>query len=160
MRSELPLWAIRGMGLALGVALVYGLVLVGIAAARVFLLVFIAVLLASESDVDDLVPTLVAFQIEWNKIRVRMLGARVERADRAFFAGRIAEAHALNQVGSRRHRQHRVQHVSLETDDEALAVLGDGMCGCRRHLQREPCERAQRLDPAGDVRGSDVAEHE
>ena len=47
MRSELPLWAIRGMGLALGVALVYALVLVGIAAARVFLLVFIAILLAS-----------------------------------------------------------------------------------------------------------------
>ncbi len=32
----------------------------------------LAVLLASSSDVDDLVPTLVAFQIEWNKIRVRM----------------------------------------------------------------------------------------
>ena len=35
----------------------------------------LAVLLASESDVDDLVPTLVAFQIEWNKIRRRMLAA-------------------------------------------------------------------------------------
>src|SRR5436853_7865495 len=35
----------------------------------------LAVLLASASDVDDLVPTLVAFQIEWNKIRVRMRGA-------------------------------------------------------------------------------------
>ena len=35
----------------------------------------LAVLLASTSDVDDLVPTLVAFQIEWNKIRVRMRGA-------------------------------------------------------------------------------------
>jgi hypothetical protein len=33
------------------------------------------VLLASASDVDDLVPTLVAFQIEWNKIRVRMRAA-------------------------------------------------------------------------------------
>lgn len=32
----------------------------------------LAVLLASESDVDDLVPTLVAFQIEWNKLRRRM----------------------------------------------------------------------------------------
>ncbi|HZB06547.1 MAG TPA: hypothetical protein VE449_08150 [Thermoleophilaceae bacterium] len=30
-----------------------------------------AVLLASASDVDDLIPTLVAFQIEWNKLRVR-----------------------------------------------------------------------------------------
>jgi hypothetical protein len=35
----------------------------------------LAVLLASESDVDDLVPTLVAFQIEWNKIHRRMLAA-------------------------------------------------------------------------------------
>jgi hypothetical protein len=35
----------------------------------------LAVLLASESDVDDLIPTLVAFQIEWNKIRRRMLAA-------------------------------------------------------------------------------------
>src|SRR4051812_44999305 len=35
----------------------------------------LAVLLASASDVDDLVPTLVAFQIEWNKIRQRMRAA-------------------------------------------------------------------------------------
>ena len=35
----------------------------------------LAVLLASASDVDDLVPTLVAYQIEWNKIRVRMRAA-------------------------------------------------------------------------------------
>jgi hypothetical protein len=34
-----------------------------------------AVLLASASDVDDLIPTLVGFQIEWNKIRVRQLAA-------------------------------------------------------------------------------------
>ena len=34
-----------------------------------------AVLLASASDVDDLIPTLVAFQIEWNKLRVRQRGA-------------------------------------------------------------------------------------
>jgi hypothetical protein len=35
----------------------------------------LAVLLASASDVDDLVPTLVALQIEWNKIRVRQRAA-------------------------------------------------------------------------------------
>jgi hypothetical protein len=34
-----------------------------------------AVLLASASDVDDLIPTLVALQIEWNKIRVRQRAA-------------------------------------------------------------------------------------
>lgn len=41
----------------------------------------LAVLMASASDVDDLVPTLVAFQIEWNKIRVRMLAAGLADAD-------------------------------------------------------------------------------
>src|SRR5579875_460931 len=35
----------------------------------------LAVLLASASDVDDLMPTLVAFQIEHNKLRVRQLAA-------------------------------------------------------------------------------------
>jgi hypothetical protein len=38
----------------------------------------LAVLLASASDVDDLVPTLVAYQIEWNKIHLHMLGAANE----------------------------------------------------------------------------------
>ena len=41
----------------------------------------LAVLLASVSDVDDLVPTLVAFQIEWNKIRVRQRAAGWPIAD-------------------------------------------------------------------------------
>jgi hypothetical protein len=35
----------------------------------------LAVLLASTSDLDDLVPTLVAYQIEWNKIRARLRAA-------------------------------------------------------------------------------------
>src|ERR671917_2355879 len=34
-----------------------------------------AVLLASPSDLDDLIPTLVAFQIEWNKLRLRLRAA-------------------------------------------------------------------------------------
>ena len=41
----------------------------------------LAVLLASSSDVDDLVPTLVAFQIEWNKIRIRQRAAGWPSAD-------------------------------------------------------------------------------
>src|SRR5579863_819325 len=41
----------------------------------------LAVLLASSSDVDDLVPTLVAYQIEWNKIRLRLVGAATELDD-------------------------------------------------------------------------------
>jgi hypothetical protein len=38
--------------------------------------------MASASDVDDLVPTLVAFQIEWNKIRVKLRAAGLSRDDR------------------------------------------------------------------------------
>ena len=37
----------------------------------------LAVLIASASDVDDLIPTLVAFQIEWNKLRIALGPAAV-----------------------------------------------------------------------------------
>src|SRR4051812_34476350 len=47
MRSDLTPWVIRGMGLAAGVLIVVGLVALGIAAAHVFLLLFIAILRAS-----------------------------------------------------------------------------------------------------------------
>ena len=39
-----------------------------------------AVLLASGSDLDDLIPTLVAYQIEWNKLRRRLRGVGWPRA--------------------------------------------------------------------------------
>ncbi len=39
-----------------------------------------AVLLASASDLDDLIPTLVAYQIEWNKLRRRLRGVGWPRA--------------------------------------------------------------------------------
>ncbi len=38
----------------------------------------LAVLIASGSDVDDLIPTLVAYQIEWNKLHARQKGCTVE----------------------------------------------------------------------------------
>lgn len=47
MRSDSTDWLIRGMGLALGALIVYGLVQVGIAAGNVLLLLFASVLLAS-----------------------------------------------------------------------------------------------------------------
>src|SRR5688500_10366493 len=36
----------------------------------------LAVLLASASDLDDLVPTLVAYQLEWNKLHRRLLASQ------------------------------------------------------------------------------------
>jgi predicted PurR-regulated permease PerM len=47
MRSDLSPWIIRGMGLAIGVLVIAGLTMLGIAAGGVLLLLFIAVLLAS-----------------------------------------------------------------------------------------------------------------
>jgi Family of unknown function (DUF6909) len=40
----------------------------------------LAVLISSPSDIDDLVPTLVAFQIEWNKLHHHLLDGRLEDA--------------------------------------------------------------------------------
>jgi predicted PurR-regulated permease PerM len=47
MRSDLTPWAVRGMGFTLGSAIVIGLIGLGIAAAGVLILLFVAVLLAS-----------------------------------------------------------------------------------------------------------------
>lgn len=38
-----------------------------------------AVLLASASDLDDLIPTLVAYQIEWNKLRTHLRGVPLDQ---------------------------------------------------------------------------------
>ena len=54
-----------------------------------------AVLLASASDVDDLIPTLVAFQIEWNKLRVRQRAAGWPPEQRALARGMRAGAGRL-----------------------------------------------------------------
>ncbi|HKA51674.1 MAG TPA: hypothetical protein VKK19_19000 [Candidatus Dormibacteraeota bacterium] len=49
----------------------------------------LAVLLASPSDIDDLVPSLVAYQIEWNKLNraVREVGPDAEQVRMAVMAG-------------------------------------------------------------------------
>lgn len=41
----------------------------------------VAVLIASASDVDDLIPTMVAFQIEWNKLHAALRAAGFEEHD-------------------------------------------------------------------------------
>ena len=38
----------------------------------------LAALVASETDVDDLIPTLVAYQLEWNKLWLRLRGVRLD----------------------------------------------------------------------------------
>jgi len=43
----------------------------------------LAVLIASASDVDDLIPTMVALQIEWKKLGVALRGAGIEQIEQA-----------------------------------------------------------------------------
>jgi hypothetical protein len=52
----------------------------------------LAVLLASGSDLDDLVPTLVAYQLEWNKLHRRLLAAPDLDADPAACAEALGGA--------------------------------------------------------------------
>ena len=47
MRSDITSWVVRGMGLAIGVLVVVGLVQVGVAAGKILLLLFVSILLAS-----------------------------------------------------------------------------------------------------------------
>jgi predicted PurR-regulated permease PerM len=62
MRSDITAWAIRGMGLAAGALIVFGLIQLGIAAANVLLLLFLSVLLASALEP----------MIGWLRERLRM----------------------------------------------------------------------------------------
>jgi hypothetical protein len=76
----------------------------------------LAVLLASPSDIDDLVPTLVAFQIEWNKLgrAVREVGPDSERV-------RIAAQASEDDWG-------RLRSAWGDEFEETLALVGRHEC--------------------------------
>ena len=78
-----------------------------------------AVLLASASDVDDLIPTLVAFQIEWNKLRVRQRAAGWPPETRAHPGGVRAAAGRLADDWS------RLREAWGERFDERLELIAE-----------------------------------
>jgi len=78
-----------------------------------------AVLLASASDVDDLIPTLVAFQIEWNKLRVRQRAAGWP-PDHAPSAEECAEA-----LGGAADDWTRLREAWGERFDERLRLIAE-----------------------------------
>src|SRR5438270_13767284 len=55
----------------------------------------LAVLLASPSDIDDLLPTLVGFQIEWNKLHRALRNAGLDSEQARVAAARLARQLAL-----------------------------------------------------------------
>ncbi|HEY4244168.1 MAG TPA: hypothetical protein VGM88_30355 [Kofleriaceae bacterium] len=59
----------------------------------------LAVFIASASDIDDLVPILTAYQIEWNKLRMRLLNERItDAADDDALAAALGDAGAVGKL--------------------------------------------------------------
>ena len=93
----------------------------------------LAVLLASESDVDDLVPTLVAYQIEWNKIRRRWWPPAGRRSD----GGSTPEACAAALGGARRRLGAPARGWGAPSRS-ACGDRGSGNVDARAHARRHP----------------------
>jgi uncharacterized protein DUF6909 len=102
----------------------------------------LAVLLASESDVDDLVPTLVAYQIEWNKIRRRMLaagwppsgGASPEACAAALGGAADDWARLADAWGE--DCEERMQAVASDSKSMRVRMLGGTQVGYQRMTRR------------------------
>jgi Family of unknown function (DUF6909) len=102
----------------------------------------LAVLLASESDVDDLVPTLVAYQIEWNKIRRRMLAAGwpppegpTPEACAAALGGAPDDWARLADAWGARFEEH-MQAIAGEGKSMRVRMLGGTQVGYQRMTRR------------------------
>jgi hypothetical protein len=102
----------------------------------------LAVLLASESDVDDLVPTLVAYQIEWNKIRRRMLATGWPPPDGptpdacAAALGGSADDWARLADAWGEEFESRMQAIAHEGKSMRLRMLGGTQVGYQRMTRR------------------------
>jgi hypothetical protein len=100
----------------------------------------LAVLLASTSDLDDVIPTLVAYQLEWNKLHAMLRGAELpaepEPADLAESLGgsepdwaRVREAWSEGLAGF-------VSEVRVRRLDLRIRMLGGSQMGYARLTRR------------------------
>ena len=101
-----------------------------------------AVLIASASDVDDLIPTLVAFQIEWNKLRVRQRAAgwppehEPTPEECAEVLGGTAEDWARLREAWRLHFMPRLKRISDQRMNLRVRMLGGTQVGYARMTRR------------------------
>jgi Family of unknown function (DUF6909) len=91
----------------------------------------LAVLLASASDVDDLVPTLVAFQIEWNKIRVRIRGAGWPRTN---ISPDVPPEECARELGGSPGDWARLREAWGDSFGERLALIGERRLALRLRM--------------------------
>jgi hypothetical protein len=119
----------------------------------------VAVLIASASDVDDLVPTLVAMQIEWNKLNMRLRAAGWEKAASipdaeecaATLGGREDDWAQLEEVWGSEFRA-RLADVASRTMSMRVRMLGGTQVGYARVTRRwwEQVAAVQRAEGIAD----------
>ena len=102
-----------------------------------------AVLLASASDLDDLIPTLVAYQIEWNKLRLRLRsadwprpGEAPEPAECAAVLGGVEDDWIqLSEAWGEAYAE-RLERVAAERLNLRIRMLGGSSVGYARMTRR------------------------
>jgi hypothetical protein len=107
----------------------------------------LAVFIASASDIDDLVPILTAYQIEWNKLRERLLAARISNVadDEALAQALGAAEPVLRLRGALGPRSNDILHDMISHDCDLFVRLLDGSF---REYQRSAQRWFQAIAPA------------
>lgn len=88
----------------------------------------LAAFIASASDIDDLVPILTAYQIEWNKLRERLIAARItDVTDDVALSGALGGAeHVLRLRGALGPRSSEILGDMIAHDCDLFLRLLDG----------------------------------
>ncbi len=106
----------------------------------------LAAFIASASDIDDFVPILTAYQIEWNKLRDRLLNARItDVGDDAALAAALGDAAAVARLrGALGPRSNDILRDMIAHDCDLFVRLLDGSF---REYQRSAQRWYQAIDP-------------
>ena len=107
----------------------------------------LAAFIASASDIDDLVPILTAYQIEWNKLRAHLLAARItDVGDDAALTEALGDAAAVARLrGALGPRSDDILHDMIAHDCDLFVRLLDGSF---REYQRSAQRWFQAIAPA------------
>jgi len=107
----------------------------------------LAAFIASASDIDDLVPILTAYQIEWNKLRDRLLAARIaDVSDDSALAGALGDDAAVARLrGALGPRSSDILRDMIGHESDLLVRLLDGSF---REYQRSAQRWYQAIAPA------------
>ena len=99
----------------------------------------LAVFIASESDIDDLVPIVTAYQIEWNKMFARLKGAPTDASEKDLFARLGLEDHdieVLRDAFTPQRCKQALAEMALNPLDLKMRMLAPSYSQYQRAAQR------------------------